>query len=111
MNLSLSGQKVRECRTRAIIWHMPHVDTGHASEQLPREMGRRANPGRSNRKLAGIAPRLVQQLGKRPSRKCRVHDNKARLATDARDRQKVANEIEFEVIMQRRAQKIARSRE
>ena len=59
----MSGRNVAQGRHGAAIRHMRHLDTGHALEQLGKEMVRRAQPGGSEGELAGLGLGEFDEIG------------------------------------------------
>src|SRR5262245_20122845 len=87
---------------------MYHVDPGHHLEQLTSRMGRGSIAGRRHVDLAGIGLGVGDELRNRRGRKRWMYHNYAGLAANAGDRYDVAEEIEIELGVECRIDRIRR---
>src|SRR5262249_375612 len=108
VELHLPAKKVGERWRLAPIGYMDHVDAGHHLEQLAGEMWNAPVADRRHVDLARIDPSVGDELGDRLGRNwwIRLHDE--RDAVDACEGRNVANEIEIEMVIQRRVGRVNR---
>ena len=85
---------------------MHHVDPGHVLEQLARHVRRGADAGRGHVDLAGIGLGVGDELWKRVHRKRRIDDHHVGIAADAGDRRDGTGEVEAEVVIERRVDRV-----
>src|SRR5262252_4986224 len=95
-----------QCRGDAAIRHKQRVDAGHRLKPLALQMGGGSDTTRRHGELAGIGLGIGDELGDRPrwNREVRYHD--AGHAGDASNRRDVADKIVFEVVVERRADRV-----
>ena len=91
---------------RAAIRHVNHVDAGHHLEQLAGYMGGVPVPARRHVDLARIGLGIGDELGNRLGRNRWIHHHDMGRADDARDRRDVADEIEIELVVERRVDRV-----
>ena len=108
MHLHLPAEQIGQRRRRAAIGHVDHVDAGHHLEQLAGDMLRRAVAGRRHVDLAGIGFGIGDELGNRLGRNRWIDLHDDGHADDARDRRDVADEIEIELVVERRVDRVRR---
>jgi len=83
-----------------------HIDAGHHFEQLARNVGATADAGRRHVEFAGIGLGIGDELGNRLGRNRQVHHHDVGISDDARDRRDVADEIEVELVVQVRVDRV-----
>ena len=106
-DLHLSAEQVGQRGRRAAIGHMHHVDAGHHLEQLAGHMRRAPVAGRRHVDLARVGLGVGDELGNGLGRNRRIHLHDVGHAHDARDRRDVADEIEIELVVERRVDRVA----
>ena len=87
---------------------MEHIDAGHAHEQLAVELLRAADAARGHIDLARIGLGVGDEFGDGLGREGRVHLHHAERVNDAGDRDDVADEVEIEIVVQRRVPDVRR---
>src|SRR5215813_1189013 len=83
----------------AAIGHVHEVDAGHHLEQFTGNMVSGTNAGRRHVDPAGIGLGIDDELGNRRDRHRGMHLYGKRVASNARDRRYVADEIEIELVV------------
>ena len=108
-HLHLPAEQIGQRGRRAAIGHVQHVDAGHHLEQLAGDMWPwfRCRPRHVD--LAGICFGVGDELGNGLGRNRRIHLHDIGHAHDAGDRRNVANEIEIELVVERRVDRVRRS--
>ena len=101
-DLHLSAEQIGQRGRRAAIGHVNHADPGHHHEQRGGHLGDRAGPVRSYADLARIGLGIGDELAQRLGRKRRIDHHDMGQPHDARDRGDVADEIEVELVVERR---------
>ena len=91
------------------IWHVDHVDAGHHLEQFAGDMGRRSVAGRRHVDLARIGLGIGDELGNGLGRNRWIDHHDIGHADDACDRRDVADEIEIELVVERRVDRVRRT--
>ena len=107
-NVQLAAHEIGQHRRRAAIGHVHDVDAGHHLEQLASHVLRAAVAGRPQVELAGIGLGVGDELGHGPGRHRRIHVHDERIAHDARNRRDIADEIEAQLVIERRIDGIER---
>ena len=85
---------------------MHHVDAGHHLEQLADNMASTPNAARRHIDLARICLRIGDELWNSFGRHRRMHHHDVGVAADGCDRGDVAEEIEVELIVERRVDRV-----
>jgi hypothetical protein len=85
------------------------VHPGHDLEQLAEHLGRSSDPTRRHVEFAGIGFGIGDKLGKRLRRNRLIDLQDTGCTDDAGDRHGVADEIEIEVVIQRRVDRTCRA--
>jgi len=106
VDLHLPGEEIGERRPATAIGHVDHIDPGHHLEQLAGHMGHGADARRRHVDFAGSGLGVGDELGNRAGRNRRVHHHNVGTSEDARDRRDVADEIEVELIVERRVGRV-----
>ena len=101
-DLHLAAEQIGEGGTLAPIGHVHQVDAGHHVEQLARHVRRAAVAGRRHVDLAGIGFGIADEFRNRLGRNRRIDQNDLRHPDDACDRRDVADEVEIELLVERR---------
>src|SRR5258708_5915914 len=105
-HLHLPGEQVGQCGRRTAIGYVHHVDAGHYFEQLAGHMRPGAVAGRRHIELAGIRLGIGDEFGDRLRRKRWMHLHAVMLVADARNRRDVTDEIVFELLVERRVDRV-----
>ena len=100
------GDELGYRRAIAAIMHRDHVDAGHRLEQLAVEVRRASRTGRPHVDLAGIGLGIGDELGNGFRRKRGIDDHHIVGLHRARDRCDVADEIELEILIDRRVPRV-----
>ena len=108
-DLHLSAEQIGERGRAAAIRHVHHVDAGHHLEQLAGHMGPGPVAGRRHVDLARIGLGIGDELGNRLGRNRWIHHHDKGHAADACDRRDVADEIEIELVIERRVDRVRRT--
>jgi hypothetical protein len=87
---------------------MNHIHSGHRFEQLAGEMGRESGAARRKIDRAWMGLGIGNELGDRIGRKRWIYQHDKRPADESRDRRDVADEIEIELIVERRVDCVRR---
>ena len=108
-HLHLSAEQVGKRGRRAAIRHVNHVDAGHHLEQLAGNMWTRCRCRRRHVDLARIGLGVGDELGNRLAGTDGFTTMTLGIAHDARDRRDVADEIEIELVVERRVDRVRRN--
>ena len=108
-DLHLSAEQIGQRRSapRYGTWTM--FDAGHHLEQLAGDMGRGPVAGRRHVDLARIGLGVGDELGNGLGRNRWIHHHDIGRADDAGDRRDVADEIEIELVVERRVDRVRRT--
>src|SRR5262249_50454210 len=98
--LHLSAEQIDKRRARAAIRHVHEVHAGHHLEQFTSNMVSGTDAGRRHVDLGGIGLGIRDELGNRLGRHRGMHLYGKRLASDARNRRDVADEIKIELVVE-----------
>jgi hypothetical protein len=101
-DLHLPADQVGERRRAAAIRHMQHVNMGHQLEQLAADMRHASAAARRHADLARVRFGIGDEFRDRLGRQRGSHLHHQGQATDHRDRNDIADEIEAEGLVQRR---------
>ena len=108
-DLHLPTEQIGERGCYAAIGHVHHVDAGHHLEQFGGDVGDAADAARTVGELARIGLGIGDELGKRLGRNRWMDHHDKGAADEARDRRDVANEIEIELVVKRRIDRVRRT--
>src|SRR5258708_2411812 len=104
--LGFRGDMLCEVGRRTAIGQVHHVDAGHYFEQLAGDMRPGAVAGRRHIELARIRLGIGDEFGDRLRRKRWMHLHAVILVADARNRRDVTDEIVFELLVERRVDRV-----
>jgi len=109
VDLHHPGEQIDKRGACAAIRHVHEVDAGHHLEQLAGHVGRRPTAGRCHVDLARICLGIGDELWNRFGRNRRMYRHDVWVANDASDGRDVADEIEIELVVERRVDRVGRS--
>jgi len=107
-DVDLTADHVGECRRRAAIGHMYEVDPGHHLEELAGNMDRCSGTAGCHIDPARIGLGVGDELGDCPRRNRGVDLHDEGDADDGSDGRDIVDEIEAEIFIKRRIDRIAR---
>ena len=106
-----SAKQISEGRSKPAIRHVNQVDAGHLLEQFTCNMACGAGARRRHADLAAIGLSVRDELGNCFGWDQWIDHHDVGLAADACHRRDVANEIEIELVVERRVNRVDRSHE
>jgi len=107
-HMHLAGHQVRVGGRRSAIGDMHDIDPGHQLEQLARHVHRRAVARGGEVELAGIGFGVRDELRDILHRQIRRYDHQVGEPQGAGDRDGVADEVEWQLLVERLADRIIR---
>ena len=108
-DLHLPAEQIGQRGRHAAIGHVHHVDAGHHLEQFGGDVGDPADAARTVGELARIRLGIGDELGNRLGRNRWMYHHDKGTADEARDRRDVADEIEIELVVKRRIDRVRRT--